>query len=67
MSPKLVGFAAMDPDQQREIASKGGKAVHAKGRSHEWTREEAIVAGRIGGAKSHGGGRKPKHKKHSCQ
>jgi hypothetical protein len=26
------GFAAMDPQKQREIASKGGKASHGGGR-----------------------------------
>ena len=30
------GFAAMDPARQREIASKGGRAAHAKGTAHEW-------------------------------
>jgi general stress protein YciG len=43
------GFAAMDPEQQRMIASKGGKAAHAKGTAHEWTSEEARRAGRQGG------------------
>ena len=27
----LRGFAAMDPEKQREIASKGGKASHGGG------------------------------------
>jgi len=44
------GFASMDPDKQRRIASKGGKAAHAKGRAHEWTADEAREAGRKGGA-----------------
>ena len=39
----------MDPAKQREIASKGGKAAHAKGTAHEWTSEEAREAGRKGG------------------
>lgn len=39
----------MDPDKQREIASKGGKAAHAKGVAHEFTPEEARVAGSKGG------------------
>jgi general stress protein YciG len=52
------GFASMDRTQQREIASKGGKAAHAKGTAHEWTAEEAREAGRKGGMMSHGGGRK---------
>ena len=43
------GFASMDPARQREIASKGGKAAHAKGTAHEWSSDEARVAGRKGG------------------
>lgn len=50
----------MDPEKQREIARKGGRAAHAKGTAHEWTSEEARVAGRKGGEASHGGGRKRK-------
>lgn len=46
------GFAAMDPERQREIASKGGQAAHQSGNAHEFTSEEARQAG----AKSHGGG-----------
>lgn len=34
---------------QKEIASKGGKAAHAKGRAHEFTSEEGRAAGRKGG------------------
>ena len=37
------GFASMDEDKQREIASKGGKASHEKGTAHEFTSEEARV------------------------
>lgn len=43
------GFAAMTPEQQRLIASQGGKAAHAKGTGHEFTREKAREAGRMGG------------------
>src|SRR6476469_4372279 len=43
------GFASMDPAKQREIASKGGKAAHQKGTAHEFTSDEARVAGRKGG------------------
>src|SRR5258706_14595193 len=43
------GFASMDPAKQREIASKGGRAAHAKGTAHEFTTDEARVAGRKGG------------------
>jgi general stress protein YciG len=43
------GFASMDPERQKEIASKGGRAAHAKGTAHEWSRDEARAAGRKGG------------------
>jgi general stress protein YciG len=43
------GFASMDAEKQREIASKGGKAAHEKGTAHEFTPEEAREAGRKGG------------------
>ena len=43
------GFASMDPSKQRVIASKGGRAAHAKGTAHEFTSDEARVAGRKGG------------------
>ena len=43
------GFASMDPDRQRQIASKGGRAAHEKGTAHEWSRDEARNAGRKGG------------------
>src|SRR2546425_7681906 len=53
MAEKDRGFASMDPDKQREIASKAGKASHAKGGAHEWTSEEAREAGRRGGMARH--------------
>ena len=34
-------FAGMDTARQREIARKGGKAAHARGTAHRFTREEA--------------------------
>ena len=40
------GFASMDGDKQREIASKGGKAAHEKGTAHEFNSEEAREAGK---------------------
>jgi len=43
------GFASMDPSRQKEIASKGGRAAHEKGTAHEWSSDEARVAGRKGG------------------
>jgi len=50
----------MSPEKQREIASKGGRAAHLKGTAHEWTSEEARLAGRKGGQISRGGrGRLP--------
>lgn len=43
------GFASMQPEKQRQIASKGGRAAHRSGRAHEFTSEEAREAGRKGG------------------
>ena len=43
------GFASMDPDRQKLIASQGGKAAHAKGSAHEFSTDEARQAGRKGG------------------
>lgn len=42
----LRGFAAMDPQRQREIASLGGRAAHQSGHAHEFTSEEARAAGK---------------------
>lgn len=39
------GFASMDPNQQRAIASEGGRAAHRSGNAHEFTPEEARRAG----------------------
>ena len=49
MATSKRGFASMDPNKQREIASKGGRAAHAKGTAHEFTSDEARTAGRKGG------------------
>lgn len=43
------GFASMDAEKQREIASKGGKAAHEKGTAHEFNSAEAREAGHKGG------------------
>lgn len=43
------GFASMDAEKQRQIASKGGKIAHERGHAHEFTPEEAREAGRKGG------------------
>jgi general stress protein YciG len=48
----LRGFAAMDPQRQREIASLGGRAAHQSGHAHEFTSEEARAAGRKRHARS---------------
>src|SRR3954468_14001001 len=53
MATEDRGFASMDRDRQREIASKGGRAAHKKGAAHQWTREEAQAAGRKGGLARH--------------
>jgi hypothetical protein len=55
------GFASMDPQKQREIASEGGKAAHASGNAHEFNSEEARRAGSMshkndGNSQSQGGG-----------
>lgn len=47
------GFASMDPQRQREIASEGGRAAHASGNAHEFNSEEARAAGKL----SHSGNR----------
>lgn len=46
------GFAAMNPERQREIAREGGRAAHQSGNAHEFTSEEAREAGRKGGQAS---------------
>lgn len=46
------GFASMDKERQRQIASQGGRAAHRSGNAHEFTSEEAREAGRKGGQAS---------------
>src|SRR5687767_12320175 len=48
---KNRGFASMAAEKQREIARKGGRAAHEKGKAHEFTTDEARMAGRKGGEK----------------
>lgn len=43
------GFASMNPERQRKIASQGGKAAHASGNAHQFNTAEAREAGRKGG------------------
>jgi uncharacterized protein len=52
----LRGFAAMDPQRQREIASLGGRAAHQSGHAHEFNSEEAREAGRKRHARANGSG-----------
>jgi general stress protein YciG len=47
------GFASMDQEKQRQIASKGGRIAHERGRAHQFTSEEAREAGRKGGLAAH--------------
>ena len=47
------GFAAMDPKLVSELATRGGKAAHRAGTAHQFTSEEARVAGRKGGMATH--------------
>ncbi len=52
--PKTArGFAAMSAEKVRAIASAGGKAAHAAGTAHQFTSEEARVAGLKGGVAPH--------------
>ena len=49
--PSRRGFAAMDREKQREIASKGGRA---SGGNFKHDPARASVAGRKGGERSNG-------------
>src|SRR5689334_18724124 len=51
--PRRRGFAAMDRDRVKQIASKGGRAAHAAGTAHQFSSDEARVAGRKGGMAPH--------------
>ena len=50
------GFAAMDEDKQREIASKGGSSIDPEDRSFSKDHELAAEAGQKGGQASQGDG-----------
>lgn len=43
------GFALLSVERRRELASQGGRAAQAAGTAHQFTSEEARIAGRIGG------------------
>lgn len=49
------GFASMDPERQRAIASKGGSSVPPQKRPFAQNHDLAASAGRKGGENSHGG------------
>ncbi len=53
------GFASMDPQRQREIASAGGRAAHLSGNAHEFTSEEASEAGKKSRSGQGGSGGNP--------
>lgn len=48
---KRRGFASMSFVRRKQISSMGGRASHARGTAHEFTPEEAKIAGRKGGRK----------------
>lgn len=50
---KKRGFAVMDPNKVKLIASLGGKAAHAAGTAHKFDTAEAREAGRKGGVAPH--------------
>lgn len=46
---KRRGFASMTAERRREISAMGGTEAHRTGRAHQFTSEEAAVAGSKGG------------------
>lgn len=55
MGTKTSGFASMTPERRREIATRGGKEVQARGTGHQFDSKSGKAAGKLGGAKSRGG------------
>jgi general stress protein YciG len=43
---RVTGFALMDPERRKAIASAGGKAAHARGTAHRFDSSTASAAGR---------------------
>ena len=43
----------MDPKLVSELAKRGGRAAHRAGTAHQFTSDEARVAGRKGGMATH--------------
>lgn len=60
-SKRLVGTAAMTPKKRREVAAAGGRAAHAKGVAHTFSKREAKKFGSLGGKKMHENARKGKY------
>lgn len=52
------GLASMTKEDRQRIASLGGKAAHANGTAHQFTKEEAAIAGSKGGVTTHKKNRK---------
>jgi hypothetical protein len=48
MAKMQKGFAVMDPQRQREIASQGGKTAHLKGTANRFSSEAASKAATLG-------------------
>jgi uncharacterized protein len=52
------GFALMDPERLKKVASKGGRRAHEMGVAHTFTKAEASAAGKKGGLAPKGPRRK---------
>ena len=50
---KPRGFAAMEHKLVTELAQRGGRAAHRAGTAHQFTSDEARLAGRKGGIAAH--------------
>ncbi len=48
MSVSNRGFASMSPEKRKTIARRGGLRSSQLGKSHRFTHEEAIAAGKKG-------------------
>ena len=58
---KQIGTALMTAKKRREVAAAGGRAAHAKGVAHTFTKREAKKFGAMGGKKMHENARKGKY------
>jgi len=58
---RLVGTAAMSAQKRREVAAAGGRAAHAKGVAHTFSKREAKKYGAAGGRKMHENARKGRY------